>query len=75
MSGRVAMAATATSDFGAVLPADLLEVYIPDLPKQSYQNLLAAFDQEFTYSFGGCTIIGALFEPPRSGSDEKVRLD
>lgn len=37
-----------------------IEVYIPDLPKQSYQNLLAAFDQEFTYAFGGCTIIRGL---------------
>jgi hypothetical protein len=37
-----------------------IEVYIPDLLKQSYQNLLVAFDQEFTYSFGGCTIIRGL---------------
>lgn len=37
-----------------------IEVYIPDLPKQSYRDLLEAFDQEFTYTFGGCTIIRGL---------------
>ena len=37
-----------------------IEVYVPDLPKQSYRNLLEAFDQEFTYTFGGCTIIRGL---------------
>jgi hypothetical protein len=37
-----------------------IEVYIPDLPKQSYQGLLEAFDQEFTHTFGGCTIIRGL---------------
>ena len=33
-----------------------IEVYLPDLPKQAYQDLLNALDQEFTYAFGGCTI-------------------
>jgi hypothetical protein len=37
-----------------------IEVYLPDLPKTSYQDLLTAFDQEFTYAFGGCTIIRGL---------------
>ena len=37
-----------------------IEVYLPDLPKDSYQNLLKAFDQEFTYTFGGCTIVRGL---------------
>lgn len=37
-----------------------IEVYIPDLPKQSYRGLLEAFDQEFTHTFGGCTIIRGL---------------
>jgi hypothetical protein len=37
-----------------------IEVYLPDLPKQSYQGLLVAFDQEFTYTFGGCTIVRGL---------------
>lgn len=35
-------------------------VYLPDLPKQTYQNLLHSLDQEFTYTFGGCTILRGL---------------
>ena len=37
-----------------------VEVYLPDLPKQAYQNLLEALEQEFTYTFGGATIIHGL---------------
>ena len=37
-----------------------IEVYIPDLPQQTYQNLLNALAQEFTYIFGGSTIIRGL---------------
>jgi hypothetical protein len=37
-----------------------VDVYLPDLPKQSYQDLLDAFDQEFTYASGGCTVIRGL---------------
>jgi len=37
-----------------------VEVYLSDLPKATYQTLLAALDQEFTYTFGGCTIIRGL---------------
>ncbi len=37
-----------------------IEVYVPDPPKQAYRDLLEAFDQEFTYTFGGCTIIAGL---------------
>jgi hypothetical protein len=37
-----------------------VEVYLPDLPKAAYQELLAALDQEFTYTFGGCTIVRGL---------------
>ncbi len=33
-----------------------VEAYLPDLPQDSYQNLLAALDLEFTHAFGGCTI-------------------
>ncbi len=32
-----------------------VEVYLPDVPREEYQNLLAALEQEFTYIFGGCT--------------------
>jgi hypothetical protein len=37
-----------------------VEVYLPDLPKASYQDLLEALDREFTYTFGGCTIMRGL---------------
>ena len=33
-----------------------VEVYLPDLPRATYQDLLAALTREFTYTFGGCTI-------------------
>jgi hypothetical protein len=37
-----------------------IEVYLPDLPKRAYQDLLESLDQEFTYAFGGCTIVRGL---------------
>ena len=37
-----------------------VEAYIPELPKPEYQDLLDILDQEFTYAFGGCTIIHGL---------------
>jgi hypothetical protein len=32
-------------------------VYLPDLPRVAYQDLLDALDREFTYAFGGCTMV------------------
>jgi hypothetical protein len=37
-----------------------IEVYLPDVPRQEYQNLLVAFEEEFTYTFGGCTTLRGL---------------
>lgn len=37
-----------------------IEVYLPDLPRPSYRDLLEALEQEFTYTFGGCTILRGL---------------
>ena len=37
-----------------------IEVYLPDLPRAAYQDLLNALAQEFTYTFGGCSIIRGL---------------
>jgi hypothetical protein len=37
-----------------------VEVYLPDLPTSAYELLLQALEQEFTYTFGGCTTIGGL---------------
>jgi hypothetical protein len=32
-------------------------VYLPDLPRAAYQNLLNELAEEFTYTFGSYTII------------------
>ena len=37
-----------------------IEVYLPDVPRQAYQDLLGALEQEFTYTFGGCTTVRGL---------------
>ena len=37
-----------------------IETYLPDAPQPEYQNLLAALEQEFTYTFGGCTTVCGL---------------
>jgi hypothetical protein len=50
-----------------------IEVYLPDLPETSYKNLLLAFDDEFTYNFGGCTIIRGLDGSYLSKFGEKIQ--
>ena len=35
-------------------------MYLPDLPSPAYQELLTALEQEFTYTFGGCTLVRGL---------------
>jgi hypothetical protein len=37
-----------------------VEVYVPDLPATAYRNLLLSFEEEFTYAFGGCTVLRGL---------------
>ncbi len=37
-----------------------IEVYLPDSPRPAYQDLLAALEAEFSYTFGGCTTIRGL---------------
>ncbi|MDQ3805785.1 MAG: hypothetical protein M3416_18390 [Acidobacteriota bacterium] len=37
-----------------------IEVYIPDLPTPTYLNLLESLKQEFTHTFGGCTVVSGL---------------
>ena len=44
----------------ALLERARVEVYIPDLPTSSYRNLLLSLEGEFTYAFGGCTIVRGL---------------
>ena len=43
-----------------------IEVYLPDLPRAADQDLLAAFEQEFSYTFGGCSTIRAKLQRRRS---------
>jgi hypothetical protein len=35
-------------------------VYLPDLPKPAYQDLIESLVREFTYTFGGCTTVSEL---------------
>jgi hypothetical protein len=35
-------------------------VYLPDLPRPAYRDLLDELEQEFTYTFGGCTTLRGL---------------
>ena len=37
-----------------------IEVYLPGLPSQAYQDLRTSLEQEFTYTFGGCTTVHGL---------------
>ena len=37
-----------------------VEVYLPDPHLTEYDNLLRSLEQEFTYTFGGCTIARGL---------------
>lgn len=34
-----------------------IEIYLPGLPTEPYQNLLSVFQQELTYAFGGCSVL------------------
>lgn len=34
-----------------------IELYLPDLPRQEYRDLLEALDREFAYTFGGASIL------------------
>jgi hypothetical protein len=37
-----------------------VEVYLPDLPTSAYQRLLETLRREFTYTFGGSTLVSGL---------------
>ena len=37
-----------------------VEVYVPDPSQPRYNNLLQSLEEEFTYAFGGCTIVRGL---------------
>jgi hypothetical protein len=50
-----------------------VEVYLPDLPALEYQNLVRSFEEEFTYAFGGCSIVRGLQGSYLSKSGERIR--
>jgi hypothetical protein len=50
-----------------------IEVYLPDLLEPAYQNLLLALENEFTYNFGGCTVVSGLEGSYLSKSGVKIR--
>ena len=37
-----------------------IEVYLPDVDQPAYAALLDTFEREFTYAFGGSTLVGGL---------------
>ena len=37
-----------------------IEVYLPDVPRREYRDLLDSLEEEFTYTFGGCTTVRGL---------------
>lgn len=49
-----------------------VEVYLPDLPSSEYQNLLRSFEEEFTYAFGGASILKGLEGSYLSESGERI---
>jgi hypothetical protein len=50
-----------------------VEVYLPDLPSASYRDLLLAFEEEFTYAFGGCTIVRGIHGNYLSNAGAKIQ--
>ena len=51
-----------------------IEIYLPDVPKKSYQNALRAFEREFLETFGGCTVIKGI-KGYYLAEDEKADVD
>jgi hypothetical protein len=49
-----------------------VEVYLPDLPASEYQSLLLSFEEEFTYTFGGCSILRGLEGNYLSADGERI---
>ncbi len=49
-----------------------VEAYVPDLPADADRNLPLSFEEEFTYAFGGCTIVRGLDGNYRSRAGAKT---
>ena len=50
-----------------------IEVYLPELPRQAYQEMLEALDREFSYTFGGASIIRGIEGSYLSRLGSKIR--
>lgn len=37
-----------------------IEIYLPEMPSAAYHDLLDVLAREFTYTFGGCTIVSGM---------------
>ena len=49
-----------------------VEVYLPDPHVTEYDNLLRSLEYEFTYAFGGCTIVRGLEGSYRSNLGDRI---
>ena len=49
-----------------------VEVYLPDLPSSQYQDLLRSLEEEFTYTFGGASIVRGIEGSYLSSSGERI---
>ena len=49
-----------------------VEVYLPDLPSSQYQNFLQSLEEEFTYTFGGASIVRGLEGSYLSAAGERI---
>jgi len=50
-----------------------IEVYLPDVSTPAYRDLLDALEQEFTFTFGGCTTARGLDGNYLSHRGDRVR--
>ena len=55
-----------------------IEVYLPDRGDGAYLRLYSAFEREFLYTFGGCTVIsgikGLYLSTDRVAAADKINL-
>lgn len=52
-----------------------IELFLPDNPHPAYKSLLAAFQEEFTTTFGGCTVLSNLEGQYRSEENRQTITD
>jgi AhpD family alkylhydroperoxidase len=50
-----------------------IELYLPDLPRQEYRDLLEALDREFAYTFGGASIVRGIEGSYLSQAGSQIR--